>query len=207
MSLSNYTELKTSIANYLNRNDLTSVIPDFITLTEDRLNRDLRVSSNVVRAETTTTSGQAFYNLPADIIELKNITYEATSSSHALNYLSMESASREYGGVTSGYPRAYTLVGDNLKLLPTPDGAYGININYYKKLSALSDSNLTNDIITLYPALYLFGSCLEGAIYLNDTEQSQRFVSIFSQTMAEVKETEEKSLYAGTVLTMSVQGT
>ena len=207
MSLSNYTELKTSIANYLNRNDLTSVIPDFITLTEDRLNRDLRVASNVVRAETTTTASQAFYNLPADIIELKNITYEATNSSHALSYLSMESASREYGGVTSGYPRAYTLVGDNLKLLPTPDGTYTININYYKKLSALSDSNLTNDIITNYPALYLFGSCMEGAIYLNDTEQSQRFASIFAQTMSEVKESEEKSLYAGTVLTMSVQGT
>lgn len=207
MALSNYTELKTSIANYLNRNDLTSVIPDFITLTEDRLNRDLRVASNVVRAETTTTASQAFYNLPADITELKNITYEATSSSHALSYLSMESASREYGGVTSGYPRAYTLVGDNLKLLPTPDGTYTININYYKKLSALSDSNLTNDIITNYPALYLFGSCMEGAIYLNDTEQSQRFASIFAQTMAEVKESEEKSLYAGTVLTMSVQGT
>lgn len=60
MSLSNYTELKTSIANYLNRNDLTNVIPDFITLTEDRLNRDLRVASNVVRAETTTTASQAF---------------------------------------------------------------------------------------------------------------------------------------------------
>jgi hypothetical protein len=207
MSLSNYTELKTSIANYLNRNDLTNVIPDFITLTEDRLNRDLRVASNVVRAETTTTASQAFYNLPADIVELKNITYEATSSSHALSYLSMESASREYGGVTSGYPRAYTLVGDNLKLLPTPDGTYTININYYKKLSSLSDSNLTNDIITNYPALYLFGSCMEGAIYLNDTEQSQRFASIFAQTMSEVKESEEKSLYAGTVLTMSVQGT
>jgi hypothetical protein len=205
MSLSNYTELKTSIANYLNRNDLTNVIPDFITLTEDRLNRDLRVASNVVRAETTTTASQAFYNLPADIVELKNITYEATSSSHALSYLSMESASREYGGVTSGYPRAYTLVGDNLKLLPTPDGTYTININYYKKLSSLSDSNLTNDIITNYPALY--GSCMEGAIYLNDTEQSQRFASIFAQTMSEVKESEEKSLYAGTVLTMSVQGT
>lgn len=207
MALSNYTELKTSIANYLNRNDLTNVIPDFITLTEDRLNRDLRVASNVVRAETTTTASQAFYNLPADIVELKNITYEATSSSHALSYLSMESASREYGGVTSGYPRAYTLVGDNLKLLPTPDGTYTININYYKKLSSLSDSNLTNDIITNYPALYLFGSCMEGAIYLNDTEQSQRFASIFAQTMSEVKESEEKSLYAGTVLTMSVQGT
>ena len=43
MALGTYSELKTSIANYLNRDDLTAVIPDFITLTENRLDRELRV--------------------------------------------------------------------------------------------------------------------------------------------------------------------
>ena len=60
MSLSTYSELKTSVANYLVRDDLTSVIPDFITLTENRLNRELRIRANVARAQTTTTSGTAF---------------------------------------------------------------------------------------------------------------------------------------------------
>ena len=79
MSLSTYSELKTSVANYLNRDDLTSVIPDFITLTENRLNRELRIRANVARAQTTTTSGTAFYDLPDDLIELRNITYDTTS--------------------------------------------------------------------------------------------------------------------------------
>ena len=55
MALATYTELKSSIANYLNRSDLTSTIPDFISLTEGKLNRDLLIRSNVVRADTTTT--------------------------------------------------------------------------------------------------------------------------------------------------------
>ena len=42
MALSNYTELKASIADFLNRDDLTSVIPDFITLAESQINRDIR---------------------------------------------------------------------------------------------------------------------------------------------------------------------
>ena len=107
MALSTYSELQTSIANYLNRSDLTDNIPDFITLTEGKLNRDLLIRASVVRAETTTTSGTAFYNLPSDIIELKNITRDTTNASFALSYLSLESASREYGGVSSGFPRAY----------------------------------------------------------------------------------------------------
>ena len=63
MALSTYSELQSTVASYLNRDDLTAIIPTFITLTENRLNRELRVRANMVRAVTTTTSGQAFYDL------------------------------------------------------------------------------------------------------------------------------------------------
>tara|TARA_R110002096_G_scaffold47780_2_gene127468 strand:+ start:103 stop:720 length:618 start_codon:yes stop_codon:yes gene_type:complete len=205
MALSTYSELQTSIANYLNRSDLTDNIPDFITLTEGKLNRDLLIRASVVRAETTTTSGTAFYNLPSDIIELKNITRDTSSASFALSYLSLESASREYGGVSSGFPRAYSSVGDTIKLLPTPDAAYTIGINYYQKLVALSDSNTSNIILENYPDLYLFGSCFEGALFLNDTEQSQRFGGIYAKVLQDVMLLEDRAEYSGTVLTM--QGT
>jgi len=206
VSLATFTDLKTSIANYLNRNDLTTVIPDFVTLTENRLNRDLRVRTNLTRAETTTTADTAFYNLPNDLIELRNITYDRTSSSYALEYLSPESLSREYGNYTSGMPRAYTNLGKDIKLGPTPDAAYTININYFKKLNTLSDANTTNLILTEFPELYLFGACLEGAIYLNDTEQLQRFMGLYDKTLTEVRAAEESARYGGTVMTMTVQG-
>ena len=206
MALATYTELKSSIANYLNRSDLTSTIPDFISLTEGKLNRDLLIRSNVVRADTTTTSGTAFYNLPSDIIQLKNITYESDSTTtRALSYMSIESGSREYGGFSSGYPRAYTSVGDSIKILPTPDAAYTIGINYYRKLVALSDSNSTNNILQDYPDLYLFGSCFEGSLFLNDTEQSKRFGAVYAKVLQDVMLLEDRSEYSGTVLTM--QGT
>ena len=207
MSLSTYSELKTSIANYLNRDDLTSLIPTFIQLTENRLNRELRVRANIVRAETTTTADTAFYDLPSDLIELRNITYETSdTNSYALSYLSPESGTREYGSYTSGYPRAYTNLGKNIKLYPTPDATYTIGINYFQKLTPLSDSVSTNNILNEFSDLYLYGSCLEGAVYLNDTEQTQRFAGIFSNTLENAKEAEEKARYSGTVMQMTVQG-
>ena len=42
MAITTYAELKTAIANWLNREDLTSVIPDFISLAEADFNRKLR---------------------------------------------------------------------------------------------------------------------------------------------------------------------
>ena len=206
MALSSYSELLSTVANYLNRDDLTALIPTFITLTENRLNRELRVRANMVRATTTTTSGQGFYDLPSDLIELRNITYDNNSQSHALRYLSPESVSREYGTIVSGQPRAYTNLGNDLKLTPAPDAAYTISINYYSQLRSLSESVTTNDVLTEYPSLYLFGSCLEGAIYLNDTEQTNRFGSVFQKALDDVKRAEEAARYSGTVMTTSIQG-
>ncbi len=43
MALSTFSELKTEIANYVDRSDLTDQIPTFIKLAEARINRLLRV--------------------------------------------------------------------------------------------------------------------------------------------------------------------
>ena len=43
MAFTTYTELKSVVADYLARTDLTAQIPDFITLAEVRLKRDLRI--------------------------------------------------------------------------------------------------------------------------------------------------------------------
>jgi len=43
MALTTYSELKTSIADWLNRSDLTTQIADFIALTEADFNSKLRV--------------------------------------------------------------------------------------------------------------------------------------------------------------------
>lgn len=52
MTISTYAELQTSVASWLHRADLTSQIPDFITLAESKLNRKLRL-----RAQETTATG------------------------------------------------------------------------------------------------------------------------------------------------------
>jgi hypothetical protein len=68
MALNNYSDLKTSVANYLGRSDLTSAIPDFITLAEIRLARQLRlrqmlqtVTSNTRAAITRLAFQATFY--------------------------------------------------------------------------------------------------------------------------------------------------
>ena len=69
MSLSNYTGLKASIADFLNRDDLTAVIPDFITLAEAQINRDIRHYKMEARSSGQQSSGDEYMQVPSDWIE------------------------------------------------------------------------------------------------------------------------------------------
>lgn len=56
MDLSTFSGLKAAVADYLNRDDLTSVIPGFIALAEAKFNRKLRARQMIKRATATIDS-------------------------------------------------------------------------------------------------------------------------------------------------------
>ena len=63
MALATYSDLKTSIANFLARDDLTSNIDDFIDLTEARLSRELYTRFDHDRVTASTTAGDQYISL------------------------------------------------------------------------------------------------------------------------------------------------
>ena len=79
MAITNYGELKSAISDFLNRSDLTSVIPTFIDFAEAEFNRILRIRQMVARAEAVIDA--RFSAVPADFLEAififsKNISLE-----------------------------------------------------------------------------------------------------------------------------------
>jgi hypothetical protein len=73
MALGTFTELKDAIADWLDRSDLTARIPDFITLAEARVNRDVRIRPMEVRSTMETTASQRYFNLPGGYLQMRNI--------------------------------------------------------------------------------------------------------------------------------------
>ncbi len=71
MALSTYSELKTSVADWLNRSDLTSAVPDFISLAEAQVERRLRTRQMIVRA--TATIDSEYSAVPADFLEARSL--------------------------------------------------------------------------------------------------------------------------------------
>ena len=71
MAISTKAELHTAVANWLNRSDLTSRIPEFIALAEASFNRNLRTREMLVRS-TASVTGQ-YVSIPTDYLEMMNI--------------------------------------------------------------------------------------------------------------------------------------
>jgi hypothetical protein len=200
MAFSTYSELKTSIANFLARDDLTSQIPDFIRLAEARMSRELDARSMEKRATATTVAGDSYISLPTDLREIRNVQLN-TDPAKTLEYYTVQMINTDYAGQGQGKPKAYSIVGTEILLKPTPDAAYTLEIVYGENVQALSDEDTNNTILLRHPDAYLYGSLMNAYTYLMDEQRAQQYDQLFTRIMEEIIRDTEKARYGG-VLSM-----
>tara|TARA_R110001606_G_scaffold383996_1_gene546556 strand:+ start:74 stop:724 length:651 start_codon:yes stop_codon:yes gene_type:complete len=189
-----YAELKSNIANYLNRSDLTSYIDTFIDSTEAELNRRLRTKEMIKRA--TATADSQYLTVPTDWQEAINI--EITSNNFSpLFQQSIESLDvyRKSNNNTVGQPVYYAMVDDSIELAPTPDGSYTLQLTYYAKINPLSDSNTTNFVSTDHPDVYLYGALKHASIFLMEDDRIPLFTNQFEKALEEIRLEQEKAAF------------
>ncbi len=200
MAFSTYSELKTEIANFLARDDLTTQIPSFITLAEARMSRELNSRTQEKRANATTTSGDGFISLPTDLRSIRNVQLN-TDPITILQYNTVEMLNREYNSGGTGKPKAYTIIGSELAIRPIPDTAYTLEIIYGESLNSLSDTTTNNTILTRHPDAYLYGSLTNAYSYLMDEQRATTYDALFTRIMSEIIKDTEDARYGG-VLSM-----
>ena len=205
MAISTYTELQTAVANWLDRDDLTARIPEFIALTEARFNRILRIRSMETEADQATTGGTRSYSLPADYRQMRTV-HLTTSPITPLSYITPEIMDRIWAGSTGGKPASYTIKGNNIYLGPSPDSAYTIRFLYYKTVPALSSLVAVNDILTDSPDVYLYGCLLEAEPFLQNDARVQLWATAFQQAIADIQEQDEKDRHSGVLRVLNTSG-
>lgn len=194
-----YSELKSSIADFLNRQDLTPVIPTFISLCEADMNRTLRTRAMLTRAIATLDS--QFTALPVGFLEAKNIQLNS-SPVISLEYVAIEEADRIRAVTPTGQPQFYTIVGDMIEVVPVPEVSYTIELVYYKKLTALSDSSTSNWILSSHPDAYLYGALMQAAPYLKNDERLPVWGQLYKAVLADINSSSDKAEVSGSRLKM-----
>jgi hypothetical protein len=165
MSISTYNELKTAIASWLARDDLTAFIPDFITLFETSACRELRVRPVEITATLTLSSGSVA--LPSDFLGVRRLTFTG-SPSRDLEYVHPSWFAQNYPIAAVGIPNVYTIEGSTLKVRPVSDTP--LELLYRAKTEAVSGA--LNWLFTNHPDAYLFGALAEAFMFNKDPENA-----------------------------------
>jgi len=203
MAYTNYSDLKTSVANYLGRSDLTSVIPDFISFAELRIARDLRTRQMLQSATANTVGGDGKVALPTDFLEVRDLNVQGLPRT-PLTYMSPSAFSRDARADEVGKPIAYTIIKSEFVLAPKPDTVYTLEILYYAKPTVLSTSNASNVFLANYPDALLYASLLEAEPYLINDARSQTWVSLYDRAIANISNADQNGDYSGVPLQMRV---
>ena len=202
MALSTYSELQSSIADWLNRTDLTTQIKDFIALSEAEVNSKLRVRAML--SSSAFTIDAETKPLPTGFLQVRDFFITEGGSKFALRYITPSQMDEIKGSSTSGRPVAYTILGDNFRFAPIPSSSYSGTINFYKTFDALSDSNTTNFILTNHPSIYLYGSLYHAANFLGgiDGQRLQQWQSIYTTALERLERNDREDQFSGSPLSI-----
>ena len=204
MPITTYTELKTNIADFLNRDDLTSVSSTFVSLAEADLNRQIRHWRQEKRS--TAEIDTQYSAIPADMLEVIRF-YITSGDTRPLELISQaEMLDRKFRNLnTSGQPAYYAVTAGELEVYPVPDGTYTSEFYYFGKTDALSDSNTSNWILEHYPDAYLYGSLIHSAPYLKDDARIQVWAALYQSAIDSINQASEKAKFGGSGRRMKIR--
>ena len=201
MALDTYAALQAAVADYLARSDLTTQIPDFITLNESRLNKILRTRFQETVASVTIDA--VTEALPADFLEARTFVL-SSSPNVVLEFMAPTDLETTYASGTTGKPLNFAIIGSNFKFGPSPDSTYTASLTYYAKIPALSVSNTTNWLLTNYPDLYLYGTLMEAAPFTASDDRIPVWIGLYDRAVAGLSQADERARWNGSPLTKRV---
>ena len=204
MPITTYAELKTNIADFLNRDDLTFVSSTFVSLAEADLNRQIRHWRQEKRS--TAEIDTQYSAIPADMLEVIRF-YITSGDTRPLELISQaEMLDRKFRNLnTSGQPAYYAVTAGELEVYPVPDGTYTSELYYFGKTDALSDSNTSNWILEHYPDAYLYGSLIHSAPYLKDDARIQVWAALYQSAIDSINQASEKAKFGGSGRRMKIR--
>lgn len=160
-----YATLKSDVAVWARRSDLTSAIPSFVALAESEIYKThaipLRVREMEEEASLTVTGLTA--DLPADYLEARYIKLDDADKT---TLLYMPPA--QWNQYKEGF---FTVVGTEVRL---PNGVTSnLTLGYIAKPAALTNNTDTNAVLETYYGIYLSATMKYASVYVKDVASAQ----------------------------------
>lgn len=192
VSINTYSGLKTAVADRLNRADMTSLMDDLIAEVEAEFNRVIRAQEMITKNTAFAVSGR-FTALPSGFLEMVRVIANLNGGRKEVRHLGTEASAIMFDG-TTGDPKYWTVTGTNLEVLPEPGGAMTMEIEYFAEITSITGGT-ANFLLTRYPDLYLYGTCLAGAHRMRDDKRIRQYEERYNRILTEVIKAQKRSRY------------
>jgi len=188
---STYGELKSQISDWLVRGDLADKIPSFILLCEtDIANKVLQIE---VERTVTMNSGA----LPDDFRSVRVVK----SGNSVLNSFDTVQAAR--AGVLDGDPIGYVIGGNSINVIPEGPVDMTYDAEFVKLSEMGTGDDATNEILLKHPNVYLYGSLLHSAPYLQEDERLGTWATLYSEGVSDLQKFIRRKRFGTTPLVRS----
>ena len=192
MSITTYTQLKTAIADFLDRSDLTSIIPTFISMAEANIARDMRHWLQEKKVRTSLDEGFEF--LPDDWLATISLRH---ADGTEIKQVGVTEMSNLNSVTRSGKPMYYRVEAGRIEVYPSPDSSYNIDLVYFARIPALSDAAPTNWLLSNHPDILLYGSLVHAASYLGDEARRAEYSAFYASALRSVQDDSDQARYSG----------
>lgn len=191
MNFATYAQLKQSIADELNRDDLTDSIAGFISLAEVSFQRDLRTREMV--ALTVLSVNGEYVPIPVDFLEARKLSLNTVPVTD-LEFITEDVIIiKDVTNIAPRKPRFVSVVGDQFQFSPVPDTTYSARFSYYKTIPKLSDLLPTNWVLEKHPDLYFYGALTHSAPYLKEDARIAVWAGLYNATLDAIKKADQRA--------------
>lgn len=189
----NFGELKVALLEQIGRapSDLA-----YSLVTAD-INKYLRVEEMI---SSTTLTEAASITLPADFLAVSSV-YIDTDPRRALSPTSKQAMNSRH---SNGSPSVYAIDGGTMYLSPEPTTSETVALDYYARVAALSADADTNDVLTNYPDVYVYGTLTHHAALIRDPEAAAIWRTGYDAAIASANKNARSAKYSGAPLRVSV---
>ena len=199
MSITTYDQLRTAVADWINRDDLSDArLREFVQIAENRIFHVLRVPP-MEKFANITTDTQGRVAIPGDFLDAKDVIFNGKP-------LDRITTTEFYARAPmQGEPVSFTRETIYLRLWPTPGPAVtGMSMIYHALPTALSSENASNPVFAMAPELYLYGALVAAGTYVGSpVEKMQVWSESFNDTLRRITDNARQADVSGSTNTVS----
>ena len=192
--MSSYETLLTDLHSYLQRDDLEPQYATFVRLAEDQHARDVRCRAMTTRV-TLPGEGTTSIALPEDFLEMRSLSADGEVRQQLIQ-VSPEALTnrRDVKPMPAGMaqPTYYSIL-DTLEFDTIVSVEASVSMVYWARLPRLSETNLTNWLVSNAYGCYLFGALAEAAPYIADDDRLTVWVSMYRASVDALVDSDKKS--------------